>query len=63
MKLRQNGTGAMTTAKNKAFIGLQHENCYLVWGRMGGLTFGEGNENLVGESLLGGVFFQPGGRE
>ena len=22
----------MTTAKNEAFIGLQHENCYLVGG-------------------------------
>ena len=37
----------MTTAKNEVFIGLQHENCYLV----GRLTFGGGNKNL-GVSLL-----------
>ena len=26
----KNGKGAMTTAKNEVFTGLQHENCYLV---------------------------------
>ena len=36
----KNVTGAMTTAKKKSFIGLQHENCYLV---------GKGrNKNLMG---------------
>ena len=40
----KNVTGAMTTAKKKSFIGLQHENCYLV---------GKGrNKNLMG----GGIF-------
>ena len=35
----KNVTGAMTTAK-KSFVGLQHENCYLV---------GKGrNKNLMG---------------
>ena len=37
----KNGTRAMTTAKNKVFIGLLLENCYLVgemnfwWGKGG----------------------------
>ena len=30
MKIKLNGTGAMTTAKKKVFIGLLLENCYLV---------------------------------
>ena len=34
----------MTAAKNEVFISLQHENCYLVGGK---LTFNEGNKNLV----------------
>ena len=34
---KNNDLGAMTTAKNKIFIGLMLENCYLV----GGWTFGE----------------------
>ena len=51
----------MTTAKNKVFIGLELENCYLV-GRDGGGGGVSGcvNKNLlVGEST-GGIF--PGGR-
>ena len=28
----KNGTGAMTTEKNEVFIGLQHENSYIVGG-------------------------------
>ena len=46
------GTGAMTAAKNEVFIGLQHENFYLVRG----LTYRGGN-------LLGEEFFQVGGDE
>ena len=38
-ELKQNGTGAMTTAKYDVFIGLYFENVYLVGGR-GGLTCG-----------------------
>ena len=30
MKAKKNGTRAMTTAKNKVFIALLLENCYLV---------------------------------
>ena len=30
MRLEKNGTLAMTTAKNKIFIGLWHKNYYLV---------------------------------
>ena len=30
----KNGTGAMTTAINEAFIGRWHENCYLVGGTL-----------------------------
>ena len=30
MKLEKNGTLAMTTAKNKVFVGLWHKNYYLV---------------------------------
>ena len=37
----------MTTAKNEVFIGLWHENCYLV----------AGDKNLVGESVLGGFYW------
>ena len=51
----------MTTAKNKVFIGLELENCYLV-GRDGGGGGESGSENknlLEGEST-GGIF--PGGR-
>ena len=38
----------MTTGKNEVFIGLQHENCYLVEGK---------------EPLVGGVYWEtfPGG--
>ena len=32
MKVKKNGTGAMATTKTDVFIGLQHENCYLVGG-------------------------------
>ena len=31
-KSNKNDTGAMATAKTDVFIGLQHENCYLVGG-------------------------------
>ena len=41
MKLKQNGTGAMTAAKNEAFIGL-----YITWK----LLFGRGD-------WLGGVYW------
>ena len=30
MKLKLNGTGAMTTDQNAVFIGLEHENSYLL---------------------------------
>ena len=36
----------MTTAKNEVFIGLKHENCYVVEE----LTFDWQNKYLVGES-------------
>lgn len=45
----KNGMGAMTTAKNKIFIGLYHVNCYLVkWNFSEGASTGEifpGGEN------------------
>ena len=50
MKVNESGTGAMTAAKNKVFIRLSHENCYLVGG----------NESSVcgGKNLVGGVFWR-----
>ena len=41
----------MTTAKNEAFTGLYHENCYLE----SRLTFGRRNKNLVGRVFFQGV--------
>ena len=40
MKIDKNGTGAMATAKNKVFIELLLENCYLV-GEMNFWSMGE----------------------
>ena len=40
MKLKQNGTGAMTTGKNDVFIGLQLENFYSVGEEEGANDFG-----------------------
>ena len=48
----------MTTAKNKVFIGLQHENCYLVEGE---LTFGGGWSPLEGFFQVGDDFPASGG--
>ena len=43
----------MTTDKNEVFVGLQHENSYIV----GGINLcGGGNKNLVWGNLLGLVF-------
>ena len=47
----------MTTAKNKVFIGLLLENCYLV----GRGTFGGGNKNLVRRKSTEGRNFSGGG--
>ena len=52
---KKNGTGAMTTAKNKVFIELLLENCYLV----GGMNFWWGDKNLMRNSTGGSIF--PGG--
>ena len=41
----------MTTVKNEVFIGLLHENCYLVGG----------GEKLVGWETTWAEFFQVGG--
>ena len=41
----------MTKAKNEVFVGLQHENCYLV----GGSLWRWGDKNLEEEST-GGIF-------
>ena len=52
----------MTTAKNDVFIGLYHENCYLMGegGRRGVIDLWEGGDkNLVGEST-GEECFQLG---
>ena len=45
MKLKNTGAGAMATVKNEVFIGLLHENFYLVGG----------NEPLVREKIVPGA--------
>ena len=50
----------MTTAKNEVFIGLKHENCYLVGGIHLWCGAG-GNKNFVEVGVYWGGFFQVGG--
>ena len=64
IKNNKNSREAMTAAKNKVFIGLQHENCHLsgginLWRRGGGnkksaggelFQVEEGNEQIFGWS-------------
>ena len=54
------GTRAMTTAKNKIFIGLLLENCYLV-GEMN-FWWGERDKNLVRRKSNAGTIFPSGGK-
>ena len=56
----------MTAAKNEVFIGLQHENCYLVCYLVGGIILwwerGEGGLKFCGGvHWRGGVGFQARG--
>ena len=56
----------MTAAKNEVFIGLQHENFYLVWYLVGGIILwwgrGEGGLKFCGRvHWRGGVGFQARG--
>ena len=55
-ELKINGRGVMNTAKNEVFIGLKHENCYLV-GRnypLRGQTKFENGGGKAGEAKLVG---------
>ena len=58
MKLKQNGTGAMTTGKNDVFIGLQLENFYSAGEEEGANDFGGEGKKFGGGR---GRFFQGGG--
>ena len=59
MKLKQNGTGAMTTGKNDVFIGLQLENFYSVGEEEGANDFGgEGKKIWWGGGGGEGDFFR-----